>query len=172
MVAVLGAYYVSFHSCWIPPAPYSSIPNMASRIASHNRGGATTSPLDGKCLTVSLVYKAIIKSGDQKSEYIGLASTTTSHHSRTVNRKTAQDSLNMFGIWRENFWNKMVRNVFSNPLSKRNQQMQALLNRENSYHSYRKQFINKQKTWNYVKMSTEKRCFWKMQGDKVCIFFN
>ena len=49
---------------------------MASRIASHNRGGATTSPLDGKCLTVSLVYKAIIKSGDQKSEYIGLASTT------------------------------------------------------------------------------------------------
>ena len=49
---------------------------MAGRIASHNRGGATTSPLDGKCLTVSLVYKAIIKSGDQKSEYIGLASTT------------------------------------------------------------------------------------------------
>ena len=68
------------------------MPNMISIIASHNRkilntqhstqikgwncrGGTTACPLDGKCLTDSLIYKAIVKAGDQKAEYIGLAST-------------------------------------------------------------------------------------------------
>ena len=66
---------------------YSCMPNMISIIASHNRkilntqhstqikgcncrGGATTCPLDCKCLTESLIYKAIFKAGDQKAEYI------------------------------------------------------------------------------------------------------
>ena len=46
---------------------------------------ATTCPFDGKCWTDTLVYKAIVN--DHISSFY-----------RTVNRKAAQDSKNMFGI--------------------------------------------------------------------------
>ena len=74
------------------------MPNMKNIITSHNkkllsvnddmkekgcncRGGVSVCPLDGKCLTESLVYQATVtsgsgSSGEKKSNYLGLASTS------------------------------------------------------------------------------------------------
>jgi hypothetical protein len=72
---------------------YSCMPNVSSIISSHNskilgnqetlteggcncRGGMETCPLQGKCLTESMIYKATVTSTDKTAEYIGLSSTT------------------------------------------------------------------------------------------------
>ena len=106
---------------------YSCMPNMISIITSHNRkilntqhstqikgcncrGGTTACPLDGKCLTESLIYKAIVKAGDQKAEYIGLASTDfktryNNHNSSFKNSKQENStglSKHVWNLKREN----------------------------------------------------------------------
>ena len=73
---------------------YSCLPNMDSIITGHNskllksqmvqanqkecncRNGEVNCPLQGKCLTKSLVYKATVKCQDEEHSYIGLASNT------------------------------------------------------------------------------------------------
>ena len=71
---------------------YSCMPNISSIISSHNKkvlgqtiniteGGCNcrrgrTCPLDGKCLTESIIYKAEVKTDDTTANYIGLTSTT------------------------------------------------------------------------------------------------
>jgi len=71
---------------------YSCMPNISSIISSHNRKvlGQTNNiteegcncprrticPVDGKCLTKSVIYKAEVKVGNSSANYIGLASTT------------------------------------------------------------------------------------------------
>ena len=72
---------------------YSCCPSMQTIISSHNakvtsskktediggcncRGGVKTCPLDGKCLTESLVYKATVSSVEGDKTYIGQAAST------------------------------------------------------------------------------------------------
>ena len=72
---------------------YSCCPNMKTIISSHNakitrtqqttdipgcncRGGVELCPLDGKCLTESLVYKATVDSSEGERSYIGQAAST------------------------------------------------------------------------------------------------
>ena len=100
---------------------YSCMPNMSSIIASHNRkifnintsnsengcncrGGVNSCPLNGKCLTEALVYKATVQSGDQKAEYIGLASTSfksrfNNHTSSFKNRKQQHSTALSQHVW-------------------------------------------------------------------------
>ena len=100
---------------------YSCMPNMSSIIASHNRkifniktsnsekgcncrGWVASCPLNGKCLTEALVYKATVQSGDQKAEYIGLASTSfksrfNNHTSSFKNRKQQHSTALSQHVW-------------------------------------------------------------------------
>jgi hypothetical protein len=86
---------------------YSCMPNIGSIISSHNKKvlgqtsnitekgcnckRGTTCPLDGKCLTKSLVYKAEVKVNNTSSNYFGLASTTfkTRYSNHTSNFRNA-----------------------------------------------------------------------------------
>ena len=74
-------------------------------------------------------------------------------------------------VWDLKRENKPFEKKLSVASSTRIQQISDLLNSKKPYHSCRKKFIIKQKTLNYVKMSTKKRCFWLMWCDKVCFFY-
>ena len=83
---------------------YSCMPNISSIISSHNNrilgtktslveghcncnDGIENCPLQGKCMTESLVYKAIVKTENDSKEYIGLSS--TEFKKRYSNHKTS-----------------------------------------------------------------------------------
>ena len=99
---------------------YSCMPNMASIITSHNKKvlgqtkhtteagcncrRGTTCPLDGKCLTDSLVYQADVQTDQSTKKYIGMASTTFklryNNHNSTFNNLHLQNSTKLSGyIW-------------------------------------------------------------------------
>ena len=99
---------------------YSCMPNMNSKIANKNkhllgdqtipeekkcncRKGVKHCPLNGKCLTESLVYKAEVATTDQKVNYIGMTSTSFktrfNNHTASFNHKRdSNTSLSNF-IW-------------------------------------------------------------------------
>ena len=99
---------------------YSCMPNMSSVISSHNKKilgqsnnlteagcncrRGTVCPLDGKCLTESLIYKATVESDQTSSTYIGQASTTFktryNNHKSSFNLLHLQKSTRLSGfIW-------------------------------------------------------------------------
>ena len=62
--------------------------NTKKEKACNCRGGEAVWPLDGKCLTDSLVYKATVKTtGNKEKLYLGLAS--TNFMSRFTNHKSS-----------------------------------------------------------------------------------
>ena len=90
---------------------YSCMPNMSSIIANHNkkilnkmpdkaeklcncRGGAEKCPLNGKCLTLSVVYKATMVGEGLRRDYIGSAVTTfkTRYNNHLTTFKNKQHS--------------------------------------------------------------------------------
>ena len=99
---------------------YSCMPNMNSKIANKNkhllgdqtipeekkcncRKGVKNCPLNGKCLTESLVYKAEVATTDQNVNYIGMTSTSFktrfNNHTASFNHKRdSNTSLSNF-IW-------------------------------------------------------------------------
>ena len=108
---------------------YSCMPNMAKIISEHNkkvlnkhntvkekacncRGGEAVCPLNGKCLTDSLVYKATAKTtGNEEKLYLGLASTTfksrfTNHKSSFNHKEQAHSTSLSTYIWKLKEQNK------------------------------------------------------------------
>ena len=108
---------------------YSCMPKVSSVIAGHNkklfrqdnflkelgcncRGGKDTCPLNGKCQTESLVYKAIVTSPDNTTaEYIGQASTSFKARFNTSSFRNQQYSKNT--ALSSHFWN--VKNTLNQP---------------------------------------------------------
>ena len=100
---------------------YSCMPNMSSLISSHNKkvlgqtnkievkgcncGRTTTCPLDGKCKTESMIYKAAVAVGNTVSNYIGLASTMFktryNNHTCTFRNTNKRNNTKLAGfIWK------------------------------------------------------------------------
>ena len=100
---------------------YSCCPNMKAIISSHNakvtrpkemvdapgcncRGGVDKCPLNGKCLTESLVYKATVSSNEAEKSYIGQAASTfklrfNNHNNSFVNPKKKKSTALSSYIW-------------------------------------------------------------------------
>ena len=105
---------------------YSCMPNMEAVISGHNRkvlcsspevgipsitkkdcncrGGVPSCPLQGKCLTQSVIYKADVTVDNKTSSYIGLASNTfkeryTNHISSFNNEKHRESTTLSKYIW-------------------------------------------------------------------------
>ena len=100
---------------------YSCCPSMQTIISSHNakvtsskktediggcncRGGVKTCPLDGKCLTESLVYKATVSSVEGDKTYIGQAASTfklryNNHKNSFTNSKKKHSTALSTYVW-------------------------------------------------------------------------
>ena len=100
---------------------YSCMPNMSSVIASHNKKilgqskeqleagcncrKGTNCPLEGKCLTASLIYKATVEVGQSTKYYIGQASTSFktryNNHKSSFKNQNHQKSTKLSGlVWK------------------------------------------------------------------------
>jgi hypothetical protein len=101
---------------------YSCMPNMEAIISGHNRKllnvpaphqerrmcncrkGPTTCPLEGKCLTQSIIYQADVTEDTKTSTYIGLASNTfkerfTNHQSSFKHQNQKESTALSRHIW-------------------------------------------------------------------------
>jgi hypothetical protein len=99
---------------------YSCMPNMSSIIASHNKkilgddniptvktcncNAENICPLDGKCLTKSIVYKATVQAGQSSHTYIGISSNTFKSryatHKHTLKKREKQGTGLSEHIWK------------------------------------------------------------------------
>jgi len=97
---------------------YSCMPNMASIISGLNKkllaqssniseGGCNcrdkaTCPLNGKCMTASLIYKATVDVGETTKIYIGQASTTFktrfNNHKSSFKNQSQKRSTKLSGL--------------------------------------------------------------------------